>query len=265
MYVGKRKFIVPEDIPNAKSIIILAKKTPIAYIDFIYNGNTHSVTIPPQYFDHATEREGIENYIMKNIFLEPNSHKKYEIKRAVQVFAKLLAVRSGLAKYGRNNLSYVGEMGSFHYLYAYFTDYVPEKYDWSDRTLMESCENCRICERMCPTSAIHEGDFLVDVDKCITLYNEVEGDFPEIIAPEVHNALMGCLKCQYFCPGNIISKKNSVKLETITEEETNMILTGEKDETLIKSITTKLRMFKYEEFEEMLPILSRNLSVLLKN
>ena len=104
---------------------------------------------------------------------------------------------------------------------------------------------------------------MVDVDKCITLYNEVAGDFPETFSREVHNSLMGCIRCQYSCPGNKLSKKNSVKLDSITEEETNMILSGELNDELIRSISTKLKMFKHEQYKEMLPIIRRNLKVLL--
>ncbi len=254
---------MPEDFPEAKSIIIVAKATPIAYIDFEYKGKTHTITIPPQYFDDGTKVEEIIEYLRNELFKNKDTSKKYEIKVAKQIFLKSLAVRSGLAKYGRNNISYVGEMGSFHYLFAFFTNYVPEHYDWTDRKLMDTCENCKICERMCPTSALRDGRFLVDVDKCITLYNEVDGGFPDIFPQNDHNSLMGCIRCQYSCPGNAISKKNSVKLESIDEEETNMILRGEMNDKLIRSISTKLKMFKYEQHKEMLPIIRRNLKVLL--
>jgi len=263
MYVGHKKFVIPEDFPKAKSVIIIAKASPIVYIDFFYHGQTHTITIPPIYYDDGIKIEDIENFIKNSILKESKTQKKFEVKRAQQIFLKLLAVRSGLATYGRNNISYIKDLGSFYYLYAFLTDFIPKKYDWSDIRLMEYCKDCKICERMCPTSAIHEEEFLVDVDKCITLYNEVKGDFPEKISPTVHNSLIGCIKCQFSCPGNKISRKNTVQLESITEEETNAILKGKKDEKIVRSLTSKLKMFKYEEYDEMLPILQRNLSVLI--
>jgi len=263
-YIDQRKFVLPEEFSEAKSVIIIAKETPLAFVDFQYNGKTQTFMIPPQYHDDGTKIEEIEDYIYRKVIKESRSTSDYKIEQGKGLFLKLLAVRSGLAKYGRNNITYIDEMGSFYWLYAFFTDFTPKKYDWSERQLMDFCKTCKICENLCPTSAIHKDEFVIDAGKCITLYNENKGEFPVTFSPDVHNSLMGCMRCQYSCPGNKFAVKKTVHLGTITEEETRMVLEGTKDDGLIRSLTSKLKMFPYEEYDSYIPIFRRNLAVLLK-
>jgi epoxyqueuosine reductase len=262
-YIDPKRFILPENFLNAKSVIVIAKETPLALADFQYKGKIHTFMIPPQYHDDGTKIEDVEQYIYDSIIQESKSKTKYKIARAKNLFLKLLAVRSGLSKYGRNNISYVEEFGSFYWLYAFFTDFIPETYDWSERQVMKFCETCKICQNMCPTSAIREDEFVIDAGKCVTLYNEVNGEFPEEFSPNVHNALIGCMKCQYACPGNKIVIKNPIHQGIITEEEILMVLEGRKEENLIRSLTSKLKMFTYEDYDSFIPVFRRNLAILL--
>ena len=48
--------------------------------------------------------------------------KDHSVDRAILPM-KLLAVRSGLAKYGKNNICYINGIGSFTRLEAFYTDY----------------------------------------------------------------------------------------------------------------------------------------------
>ena len=258
-YISKLHFSLPEDFPTAKSVIILAVFSPLAKTRFMWQGKPHEVMIPPQYNGNGVSPEEIQKVIRNDILKDPGS----TIKRAKRLHLKLLAVRSGLAQYGRNNISYIDGMGSFHYLYAFFTDHEFGEDHWTPIEMMSICEKCRVCRKKCPTGAIQEEKFVIDAGKCITLYNELPGTFPSWINPESHNALLGCLQCQLFCPVNQKVRKKFEQFPDITEEETALILSQGTDQTLLASLVEKLKLFSLQNVDVDLPTLSRNLEVLL--
>lgn len=256
-YLSTKKFIIPETLPNAKSMIVVAIFTKLALVNFHLDGNKHEIMIPPQYYDDGITYEDLDSLILNEIIKESG----YKFEMAQHVHLKLMAVRSGLGKYGRNNLCFVDEMGSLISLLAYFTDFSFDKDNWNEIKMMDSCKECRICVNNCPSKCITETNFVIDAGKCITLYNEIEGEFPKWINPDSHNALMGCMKCQFPCPANHKVVELPEKFEDITEEETRMILKGKLDEKLLDSLCKKL---KYPITKEFFPILKRNLEVLLR-
>jgi epoxyqueuosine reductase len=97
----------------------------------------------------------------------------------------------------------------------------------------------------------------------VTLYNEIEGDFPDFIPQDAHNALMGCMKCQWRCPLNKQASRRTERLEDVTEEETRKILAGTPDKALLESLTKKLRGYTPATSEEYFPMFTRNLGVLI--
>jgi len=259
-YIDKLKFTVPPDFPDAQFVIVMAIFTPLMLVNFEYNGTPHELMMPPQYYDDGVTLESIENLIRNKIIGVPG----YKIQRARGIFLKRLAVRSGLAKYGRNNISYVEGMGSFLSLYAYFTNYSFKEDNWTTVSLMDSCKECQICRSMCPNKCIRDDQFVIDAGRCVTLYNEVAGDFPDWIQPEAHNALMGCMRCQLYCPANAAVRKMTGRLADISAEETRSILEGRVDDALIKTLSRKLRDYYPATSRQDFPIFTRNLSVLLK-
>jgi len=257
-YIGDKQFRIPEDFPSAKYLIIIAVFMKPMLMNFHLEGRTHEIVLPPAYYDDGLTVEMLHEYILKEIVNEPG----HRIERA-RVHLKLLAVRSGLGEYGRNNLCYVEGMGSMLHLYAFFTDYLCED-SWSDLSMMDSCKNCRICMSSCPNKCISEGNFVIDVSRCLSLFNEIKGKFPEWIRPDAHNALMGCFRCQSCCPANREVIKLTGRLEDITEEETMKILVGTPDKELLDSLSRKLKGFYPTQSEEHFPVLMRNLRVLLR-
>lgn len=101
------------------------------------------------------------------------------------------------------------------------------------------------------------------VDRCLSLFNEVEGKIPEWISPHAHNALIGCMKCQMYCPANREYIKLTGRLEDITEEETQRILEGTADEKLLTSLSKKLKNFGPASSKETFPVFTRNLRALM--
>lgn len=260
-YISTMTHELPPSFLDAEYIIIIAVFTPLLTADFHYKGEKHQVLVPHYYDDGITE-ELMKNTIQNQII----GSNGYRVENAkMDVLLKRLAVRSGLGKYGRNNLCYVDEMGSFVRLHAYLTDYKFDADNWTKVNLMDSCSNCKICASNCPTGSISEDNFVIDIEKCIPLYNEIPGEFPWWLNPASHNALMGCLKCQIICPGNNRVVTQTQKLEDISEEETIALLEGNLDDAQITSISRKTRMFIPAHAYYYVPVLSRNLRALIGN
>jgi epoxyqueuosine reductase len=153
---------------------------------------------------------------------------------------KLLAARTGLAEYGRNNITFVRGMGSFHRLVAYFTDQPSARGTWHSVRPMHLCRGCSICTINCPTRAIRPDRFVINAGRCVTLYNELPEPIPPWIPATAHNALVGCTRCQWTCPGNAQAMNRVEKLAELTEAETAMLLSGTNDDALRASVVSKI-------------------------
>ena len=255
-YLSNKKFEIPESLPDVKSIIVIAIFTKLGLVNFHLDDKRHEIMIPPQYYDDGITYEDLDNLILNEIIKESG----YKFEMAQHIHLKLMAARSGLGKFGRNNLCYVEEMGSLITLLAYFTNFPFKEDDWIEIRMMDKCEECRICMNNCPSKCITEPNFVIDVGKCVTLYNEIAGEFPTWITPDSHNALMGCMKCQLPCPANHKVIKLTERLEDISEQETKAILKLKSNKKLLGSLCKKL---KYPITKEFFPILKRNLEVLI--
>ncbi|MHA1125218.1 MAG: 4Fe-4S double cluster binding domain-containing protein [Candidatus Heimdallarchaeota archaeon] len=260
-YIGKFKFQVPEDFPEAKYVIVLAVECNLAKIPFHHKGKTFEVLLPGNYSTLSkTPTEEIDAFVLEKIIGQPG----YRVQQTRQLHLKFLTTSSGLGRYGRNNISYVDKLGSFIELYALFTDYEFAEDHFEEAKMMDECEECSICIDKCPNQCISRDNFIIDIERCIPLYNEIRGEFPEWMDPDIHNAIMGCMHCQQPCPANNFALGNIRQFEAITEEETEVLLKGEGDEEVINTIFQKLQMFETKYAEYFLPVLKRNLEMLLK-
>ena len=258
-YIGSHKFSPPETLPNAKFIIALAIFTPLLYVNFYWKGKKREVMLPPQYYVPGYVDADRQALIFEEIIPVPG----YKIERATNAPLKALAVKSGLGCYGRNNICYVGDMGTCITLLAYFTDYEFPQDHWGEMKMLEQCEKCRFCIEHCPTQAIREDNFVIDVARCITLYNEIEGNFPDWIEPDAHNALAGCMRCQLKCPANRAAVQRVGRLADITEDETMQIMSGHPEDGVRETVYKKLYKFGPASSQEGIPLFVRNLGVLL--
>ncbi|HUU78755.1 MAG TPA: 4Fe-4S double cluster binding domain-containing protein [candidate division Zixibacteria bacterium] len=256
----RRDMEKPSDFPEAKYLIIVARARKLAFINFHYNDKKYEITVPPDFHDDGVTNEDVEKLLQKHVIKKPG----YKLVETEKIHLKLAAVRSGLAKYGRNNISYVDGMGSFLTLSAYYTDYDFQEETIHELSMMDRCKNCTICINNCPTKAISKDRFVIDAGKCITMYNEHPGEFPSWLDKHFHNAIEGCLHCQRHCPANREVIKNTVKLEDITEAETKVLLDNLDNPELLNSLIKKLKMFTLENASEELPIVRRNLEVLIR-
>jgi epoxyqueuosine reductase len=166
-----------------------------------------------------------------------------------------------LAKYGRNNISYVPGMGSFLRLIAFYTDYPCEEDNWQEASMMEACENCSLCRETCPTGCIPSERFLIHAENCLTHFNEDEFDLPKWLQSDWHNSLIGCMKCQAVYP---VNKPYLNKIETgpdFSEAETELILNKASVEKL--SPETRMKLDRMVE-DGIYPVMGRNLRMLIE-
>jgi epoxyqueuosine reductase len=258
-YVDGMKFQAPESFKQARSLVVLAVFTRSMKVAFHWKGKKKDVVIPPQYYDDGVSPEQLKQIIRTEIIGNPQSRVEWEPHLPL----KLMAVRSGLGSYGINNICYVDGMGSFLTLYGFWTGHRFMRETWRGVQTMEACKKCKICYGACPMGCISRDRFVIDAGRCITLYNEIEGPFPSWIPKRVHNALMGCMKCQSRCPEDMKIPLSSGRLEDVTEEETKRILEGKPDEALIGSLKRKLKDFYPAASKKAFPMFTRNLGVLI--
>jgi epoxyqueuosine reductase len=241
-------------LKDAKSVILVASPQCKSIAEFEYEGGTFQAVIPPTYV-----YPGINSKV-KDILEKVLVRNGYSWAKPV-LQLKLLAVRSSLGAYGRNNICYVEGFGSFVRLNGYITDYEFEEDSWGEAKVMESCSTCTLCIGSCPTCAIGGDRFLIYAHNCITSFNEYETPIPEWIKPEWHDSIVGCMKCQEVCP------QNRRFIGTIEEKihfdakETEMILRGNSFENLSQETRNKLSHAGLESYYGVLP---RNIRLLMK-
>ena len=256
-YLNKFVYTHPEGL-EAKSLIIVASRQPQVRIIFNHDGKRRPVIVPPTYLHGAeTDKHALE------ILTEILGPEGYHIAPA-RLPNKLLAVRSGLASYGRNNVTYVEGMGSFFRLSAFYSDLPVDGQDeWRDMKVMQRCEECLACIYKCPTRAIHHDRFLLYAEKCITYHNEQPGKipFPDWINPSWHNCLVGCMICQKVCPENVDFTGLIEDGPEFSADETALLLAGTPRDQLPAPMVKKL-----EEWDllDLLDVIPRNLSALLE-
>ena len=252
--LGFFDFRMPADLREAESLIVIAVPRPQSQAVFTWNGESRALIIPPTYVANEKTRKGIEQLVAGFLATEG-----YRVVRTALPL-KLLAVRSGLGSYGRNNICYVHGMGSFLQLVAFYSDLPCQKDNWQEAQMMKSCQNCYACRQNCPTGAIPNDRFLLRAERCIVFHNEKKGDipFPAWIDLSSHNCLVGCLHCQRVCPQNRKFLQWIEEKEEFSQEETVLLLEGVPRDRLPAETVTKLEHLDLIEDIDTLP---RNLGV----
>lgn len=240
----------PQGFP-ARSVIITAAPQPKIRIGFSVSGRMFAAIIPPTYV-HDTDAK-----VLDVISEELRVHGYRAIDALLP--GKRLAVQSGMARYGRNNIAYVEDLGSYFRLRAYFSD-MPCSDRWQDVRMMDLCEKCTACVRHCPTKAILKDQFVINASRCLTFLNEGEDRFPDGIDPSWHHCLIGCMICQDICPANKDHRDWVVDGVRFSEEETGMIRSGVPAKQLPAETAAKLKEIDMLGSEK---VLQRNLNTLI--
>jgi epoxyqueuosine reductase len=243
-----------EDLPEAKTIIVLAMPQPITSLRFEWRGRIFPADIPPTYLTKVDDSRAEKT--LKSV-LETAGYKVVKARLAL----KTLATRSGLAEYGRNNISYVPGMGSLCQLVAFYSDCPCEEDNWQESRAMEACDNCTLCLENCPTESITADRFLIHAEKCLGFLNEKEPDIPywAKYQPDWTNALIGCMRCQFVCPVDKPYLQNIKNGPAFSREETVMVLNKISWEQL--SLQTRQKL---EDIRGIYPLMARNLQALIE-
>lgn len=237
---------------SSRSLIIVGVPQPQYRVRFNWRGESHSFIIPPTYFHHMDEpvKKTLEEFL---------SRYHYSLSE-ILLPKKLLTVRSGLGRYGRNNLCYIQELGTFHRLLTFSSDMPVPQDHWYELRMLDECRDCHACERACPSGAISNERVLLHAERCITFHNESERDFPDWIRPEWHNVLVGCMLCQKACPVNQLFIDWIEDTCEFTESETTQIINGIPVEQFQPETVQKLKDIYFDGF---INTFGRNLKALM--
>lgn len=255
-YSGAFDFAPPADFPGARSLVVVGYPSPPVAFTFGWRGKKHKVLVPPTYLK-ARETDGRAEEVLAAA-LGPRG---YRVAKAV-IPKKLLAVRCGLAVYGRNNITYIPGMGSYYRIAAFHSDYPCVHDSWGEARALARCERCTVCMAACPTGAIARDRFLVRAERCLTYFNELspETPFPSWIDPAWQECIVGCLKCQAACPENRAYRGRITAGPSFSEKETALLLAGRPLAELPAATAAKLKESGLDEVAELLP---RNLGLIL--
>lgn len=253
MYMSKFKYGLPDSLPAAKSLIIVAVPTTGLVLTFCHNGKEHRFIVPPTYANAVDIDKKVKSVLEKALV-------GGKVVKAILPY-KTLATRTGLARYGKNNITYCEEIGSYHRLTGFFTDVDMETDHWQQREVMAQCTDCNLCLRACPTGAIRRDRFLVRAERCLAFHNELPNDraFSSSIKRSVHHAIVGCMRCQDACPMNRANHGSAVDGDIYSEAETDYLLKGEYQNEDAEEIMEKLERSGLD-----LSIFPRNLVVLME-
>lgn len=188
--------------PEAKSIIVLAydfssteyPKNLLSSIGRFYLSRSF---MPLEGTPASDRLKAFEEYLTsEGVAFDQNGR---------QIMIRPAAMRAGVASFGRNNFSYVDDVGSFVTLYAYLTqtEFEPDE-PIPDCTCPP---NCRLCIDVCPMKAMKE-PFDLDAQKCMVWTNVIswtrgaQRDIPLELRKNLGTHIHGCDVCQMICPRN---------------------------------------------------------------
>jgi epoxyqueuosine reductase len=250
-----------------RSIILLSCPRPAHRLTFARESGAFHCIIPPTYVGFRQ----LNGQLLRDLraFMGPELPKTAILRAPL----KRLAARSGLAAYGRNNITYSGAYGSYHQLVGFVSEAELEPFcedGPAQGPQLPACARCSACSRRCPTGAIDLKRFLLHAEKCFTLLNENPGVLPPVRSkfPGEMACLVGCLDCQTVCPAN----KGKLKIESapvsFTAEETGYFLdrdgrragSDRKNDPVLESIRGKLRTLGMLHYQNRIP---RNLRFLI--
>jgi epoxyqueuosine reductase len=257
---GFQKWIISDlykfDLPPAdftiRSILIIAIPHPFyATVEFIKQGKKYNFLSLVMSDFEQTEKD-LQDFL---------ATQNYHILPAPNIPLKRMAVKSGLAVYGRNNITYVEGLGSLYSFASYFSDAPCDDPTWVELRMAERCTHCWACFNNCPTGAIRKDRFIIDNERCLSNLNESPGEFPAWLPKSVHHCLYDCLKCQIICPMDKAYLSNTIGPIQFSEDETERLISGGPLDAFSPELKQKSKLLGLEPWLDNIP---RNLKVLFE-
>ncbi|MBZ5589719.1 MAG: hypothetical protein LAO05_14270 [Acidobacteriia bacterium] len=238
--------------------LMVVKPRPAHTASFDLGGRRIDAVLPPTYVRYRPLFEDVA------ADLQAGPLRGARIERLMAPL-KSLAVRLGLVRYGRNNVTYAPGMGSYIQLLGFLTDAslpLPDGWRPQEPTLLPECEGCGVCRAACPTGAIAQDRVLLHAERCLTNVNENPGPWPAFVPTRIHHCLLGCLRCQRACPVNPKLPLESTGVE-FSREETEALLadTGEHIAPVWDGVREKLERLGQQYSEA---VFGRNLRALVE-
>ena len=253
-FIINKRYILDTPPTNfaAKSIVIAVWHQDVEHAVFTHKGRRAASLV-----EGGHDRRNVGgNTALRQLFADKHVNEQYVHWMPM----KRIAVRAGLCQYGRNNITYDSDWGSFVRIGAYVTDIEPpEEYFWQEAKIMNRCSTCGACVRKCPTKALCGDRFWVDGRLCLANLNSGTDDIPKWVPKDAHRALYGCYICQRVCPANA-SQLANVKETVFDESETEIMLKSRSYADFPEEIRRKLWQFNIGTDFECLP---RNLELML--
>lgn len=244
-----------DNIADVKAIIVVAVPRPAHRLTFELETGSFEVTLPPTYMRYSALFMETRDDIISAI---PALRGHLEVLIAP---LKAVASRLGLATYGRNNLTYIPEWGSYFQLLGYVTDLnmgVADSWRPEAVRLMPDCETCGMCTIACPTGAITDTRVLLHAEICTTLFSEQPGDLERELSAD---CVFGCLECQEACPMNSGLLRVVPAGVSFDRRETEAILGGRFGHACPEAVTASRKLEALGLTEE--PLIRRNLTHLI--
>lgn len=245
------------DIPmlpfEPKSILTIAMKNKLANVIFEHEGKS------------VRDMYGLGQIGELIKFLGTLAPKdQYSLEFSYWLPNKRLAVASGLAEYGRNNITYIDGWGNFFTLYSYLTDMPCEgDFVWREIKNMEQCASCGACIKSCPTKAIREDRFLIDNEICFTHFEESDMPFPDWVPDRAYQSVFGCFRCQEVCPKNRDVLQNIQSTVDFNETETAILMAGAERKELSEELLRKIEHLGIDDWR--LKILPKGLKAIFEH
>lgn len=234
--VEETEFALPPEVTEPRSVVIAALARPLTQATLTLDGGElRTVPVPPHYAGYRAKPEEMAATLAGAL-----AAAGYRAARFSPPL-KTLACCAGLARYGRNNITFVPGIGSYLVMGACVTDAPPPRgAEWGEPQALARCEKCQACRRACPTGAIAADRFLLHTERCLTAHNESLDPFPAWIDPSWHQCAVGCLHCQRACPENVKPGLTVAAPEVFDEEETAAILAAAERTGLAATTVAKL-------------------------
>lgn len=188
--------LVGEPAPGLGTIVVVAVPTPAYLVSFDLPEGRLDTVLPPTYVRYRARFEEVRQDLAAHGL--PGARIEH-----LDGPIKSVAARLGVVRYGRNNVTYADDLGSYIQLCGYLTDAeLPVSATLGPPRLLDACASCGICEAACPTGAVGADRVLLHAEQCLTRANEGAGDWPSWVPDDAHTCLLGCLACQRPCPAN---------------------------------------------------------------